>query len=155
MKRLGLAFNSWQIRGEIHEGRFKRYKRVHLDNRILMRRNQIICPNTLTSEVVDIYVASENYVWPGMQLYVKGYCNHCSVCLENKASHQPKETLQPHKIEELQPRAAVAFDATVLPWASYSHRYFLLIVDIFSKYVELAVMKDQHATTIKDALRQS
>ena len=90
-----------------------------------------------------------------MQLYVKDYCSHCSVCLENKASRQAKETLQPYKIEELQPRAAVAFDVAVLPWASYSHRYFLLIVDIFSKYVELAATKDQHATTIKDALRQS
>ena len=134
-----------------------------------MRGNQIIGPNTLRFEVVNtvhkqlghpgaartMYVVSENYVWPGMQLYVKDYYNHCCVCLENKASRQPKETSQPCKIEELQPRAAVAFDVDVLPCSSYSHRYFLQIVDIFSKYVELAAMKDQHATTIKDALRQS
>ena len=156
-------------KGEIREGRFKCYKRVHLDNRIIMRRNQIICPNTLRFKIVDtvhkqlghpgaartMYVVSENYVWPGTQLYVKDYCNHCSVCLENKASCQPKETLQPYKIEELQPRAVVAFDIAVLPWTRYSNRYFLLIVDIFSKYVELAAMKDQYATTIKDALRRS
>ena len=143
-------------KGETCDGRFKRYKRVHLDNRILMRRNRIIFPNMLRFEVVDtvhkqlghpgaartMYVVSENYVWPGMQLYVKDYCNHCSVCLENKASHQPNVTLQSYEIEELQPRAVVAFDVAVLPWASYSHRYFLLIVDIFSKYVELAAMKD-------------
>ena len=133
-----------------------------------MRGNQIICANTLRFEVVDtvheqlghpgaartMYVVSKNYVWPGMQLYVKDYCNYCGVCLGNKGSHQQK-TLQPYKTEELQPRAVVASDVAVLPWASYSHWYFLLIVDIFFKYVELAAMKDQHATTIKDALRQS
>ena len=155
-------------RGKIREYCFKCYKRVHLDNRVLMRGNQIICANTLRFEVMDtvheqlghpgvartMYMVGKYYVWPGMQLYVKDYCNHCGVCLENKGSRQQK-TLQPYKIEELQPRAVVAFDVAVLPWAGYSHRYFLLIVDIFSKYVELAAMKDQHATTIKDALRQS
>ena len=64
-----------------------------------------------------------------MQLQVKDYRNYCSVCLENKASHQPNETLQPYKIEELQPRAAVAFVVAALPWVSYSHWYFLLIAN--------------------------
>ena len=94
-------------KGEIREGRFNHYKIVHLDNGILIRGNHIICPNTLRFEVVNtvhkqlghpraartMYVESENYVWPGMQLYMKDYCNHCSVCLETKAIPQPKETL--------------------------------------------------------------
>ena len=62
-------------KGEIRDGRFKCYKRVHLDNRILTRGNQIICPNTPRFKVVDtvhkqlghpgaarrVYVVSENY----------------------------------------------------------------------------------------------
>ena len=32
------------------------------------------------------------------------------------------------------------------------HRYLLVIVDLFSKYIELVAMKNQEASTIKDTL---
>ena len=42
----------------------------------------------------------------------------------------------------------IAFDAATLPWASSNHRYFLLMVDLFSKFVELYPMADQESSTI-------
>ena len=36
--------------------------------------------------------------------------------------------------------------------ATKGHRYFLVIVDLFSKYVELGAMKDQEAEMIKEVL---
>ncbi len=44
-------------------------------------------------------------------------------------------------------------DIATLPWSEDGYRYFLLVVDLFAKYVELMAMKDQTATTVASAFR--
>ena len=58
-------------KGVVREGRFKRYKRVHLDNRILMRGNQIIFPNTLRSEVADTVHKQLGHLGAARTMYVE------------------------------------------------------------------------------------
>ena len=70
----------------------------------------------------------------------------------NKASRASREPLEPYTLEKLKAWNVVAFDVAVLPWATMQYRYFLVIVDLFSKYIELVAMKNQEASTIKDAL---
>ena len=87
-----------------------------------------------------------------MNHYVKDFCAHCELCLGNKPKLSGAEPLEYYKLEDLKPRKTIAFDVAVLPWATGQFRYFLLIVDMFSKYVEAVAMKDQHAESIKAAL---
>ena len=44
------------------------------------------------------------------------------------------------------------FDVAYLPWSSENHRYFLLMVDGFSKFTELVPMPNQEAETIVNAI---
>ena len=56
------------------------------------------------------------------------------------------------------PGEAVAMDIGVLPWTDSSgdgYRYFLLIVDLFTRYVELHPLKDQETGSILDAFEQA
>ena len=39
-------------------------------------------------------------------------------------------------------------DIATLPWADGKFRYFLCIVDIFTRYVELVPLKDQSAASL-------
>ena len=43
-------------------------------------------------------------------------------------------------------------DIAYLPWTSCGYRYVLVIVDLFSKYMEAIPMKDQEAVTVAEAL---
>ena len=124
---------------------------MHIEKDMLMRDKQMILPNALRYEAVQAYhrqighagstrtIASitQRYVWSGMQSYVGDFCSHCNVCLKNKPSRRTKEPLQPYTLDELRPRNIVAFAVAVLPWVTHQHRYFLLIVDLFSKFVEI------------------
>ena len=63
-----------------------------------------------------------------------------------------KEPLRPYTLEELKPRSVIAFDIATLPWATNQYRYFLVVVDLFSKYCEATPLRDQLAQTIEKAL---
>ena len=95
---------------------------------------------------------AQHYVWSGMQLYNADYCAQCNICLESKADNHKRDELQPYQLEDLEPRNVITFDVATLPWSSKSYRYFLVIVDLFTKYLEAIPMKDQTADTIKQAI---
>ena len=63
----------------------------------------------------------------------------------------PPETLVP-LIQATKPRQADAYDVATLPYASTSHRHFLLLVDTFSKFIELVPIFDQEAHSIIQGL---
>ena len=70
---------------------------------------------------------------------------------KNKSKKQPKEKLVPLSVAK-KPREVVAFYVATLPWATTQHRYFLLLIDAFSKYVELCPMTNQESSTIATAI---
>ena len=43
-------------------------------------------------------------------------------------------------------------DIAYLPWTAAGYRYLLVIVDLFSEYIEAVPMKDQEAVTVAEAL---
>ena len=47
--------------------------------------------------------------------------------------------------------AMVAFDIATLPWSRDGFRYVLIMVDLFSKYIEAVPMKDQTAQSVTGA----
>ena len=107
-----------------------------------MRGKQIVLPIALRYEVVEAHhkqlghlgaprtvsAVAENHTWSRMQSYISDYCANCQICIQNKASHSAKEPLQPYELDDVKPCNIIAFDVATLPWATYQHRYFLVIV---------------------------
>ena len=163
------AIQQLQSQQKVNTGRFKRMRNLHIEKGILMQGKRIVVPLSLRYEIVEdchksvghagssrtIGVVAENYLWTGMHTYIEDFCAHCETCLENKGGKPTKEPLQPYSLDDLTPRNVIAFDVATLPWATHQHRYFLVIVDLFSKYCEAVPMKNQVAETIEKSLLDS
>ena len=52
------------------------------------------------------------------------------------------------------PGAAVGMDIGTLPWADGEYRYFLLIVDLFTRYIELVPLHNQTVDSVIAAFEQ-
>ena len=85
---------------------------------------------------------------------MKTQCRTCKVCQKAKPSRKPKEPLGSVDYGYAQPGEAVGMDIGTLPWADGDHRYFLLMVDLFSHYVEAVPLKDQTAKSVVKAFLQ-
>ena len=86
-----------------------------------------------------------------MNADVDKFCSCCLTCLKNKSWIKPKKELVPINLTS-KPRDVVFFDIAYLPWSSNNHRYFLILVDGFSKFTELVPMANQEADTIVNAI---
>ena len=49
---------------------------------------------------------------------------------------------------------AVGIDLGTLPWAEGGYRYFLLMVDLFTRYIELYPLADREAGSLVKAFEQ-
>lgn len=56
--------------------------------------------------------------------------------------------MQPYEMGDLAPRKTIAMDVGTLPWSASGYRYFLTVVDLFSRYAEFIPMKDQTADSV-------
>ena len=89
-----------------------------------------------------------SYFWTGMTQDTRKFCQNCLVCQQAKCSNQRKVPLQEFKMEGVGPGDLVAMDIATLPWSDDKFRYFLCIVDAFTRYIELIPLKDQYAASI-------
>ena len=79
-------------------------------------------------------------------------CRACVVCLENKSSTKKNDTLKPIILYRPEPTRAIAADISVLPWGAEGYRCMLIIVDLFSKFVDIVAMRDQTAESVGSGL---
>ena len=68
-----------------------------------------------------------------------------------KPSSGQKQPLQRFAHDKAQPGAWVSMDIGTLPWSDGMFRYSALIVDLFSRYVEIMPLQDQTAESITQA----
>ena len=83
------------------------------------------------------------------------HCGSCLTCLRNKRTSKKKEPLVTVKIQASRPRSVVAFDLVVLPWSSQGYRYTLVVVDLFSKFLEAWPLKEKDTTSVIDGLENA
>ena len=89
-----------------------------------------------------------SYFWIGMARGARVHCRACLVCQRAKPSRVLKQPMELFGTMDARHGVAVAMDIGTLPWGDRDHRYFLLIVDLFSHYIETVQLKDQKADTI-------
>ena len=93
----------------------------------------------------------ERFYWQRMFTDVKEWCENCVRCQQKyNAVPQMRAPLQP--IITTWPRGLVTLDLVEYPVSSAGHRYALVVIDQFTKYLELYPPADSKATTIADTL---
>ena len=150
----------------IVEGRFKRIQnQLRIENEILTKSGRPIIPASLRKFVVTemhksahfgtdktYALLQDRFFWPNMYSYVRNFVTHCEVCQQTKCnSSPPKAPLQP-MVSPDAPMRFISIDIAFMPKDNHGFQYFLLIGDIFSKYIQAVPLKDQTAPVIADAL---
>jgi len=91
-------------------------------------------------------LARQHYYWPGMDYDIEMLIRRCSVCSANR-KRQPKQPLMPHPVPDY-PWQKVGCDIF-----SFRGKDQLLVVDYYSKYVEIAKLQSKTASSIIKELK--
>ncbi|KAJ2949202.1 hypothetical protein O0L34_g6147 [Tuta absoluta] len=124
---------------------------IHVVNGIVFRNNQIVVPRSLRKEVLDrIHEghlgiekckkrARDVVWWPGMSSEIEQCVQRCDTCQRHRAAKR-REPVCPHPVPAL-PWEVVAADLFEI-----DQRHFLLVVDYYSKFVEVAPIGNNTTT---------
>jgi transposase InsO family protein len=160
------AIDQLQASNSVTSGKYRAWNHLRMDDDILVRGRKIVLPDVMRREVVAAIHAiqhggvkvttdavNEHFCAKGLQAIVSAIVESCEVCQRNKRSYQLKAPLEIFSSEYSRPRMAVAMDVATLPWADEQYRHFLVVVDLFARFVELIPLKDQKAATVAAAFR--
>ncbi len=97
---------------------------------------------------------SERFWWPGFEEDVRAYVAGCPVCAASKNPLAwPRAALHPIKVSR--PNQIVAMDVIgPLRRTSAGNAYGLVMIDLFTKWVEVAAIPDQTADTVVKAVQR-
>eukprot|EP00873_Tetraselmis_striata_P036951 jgi/Tetstr1/457215/TSEL_043863.t1 len=99
-------------------------------------------------------VLARHFVWPGMHKDVGAMVNPCRACDRVKASfNQKHDRLKPMPLFGLFYRFSVD-SAGPLPTSSEGHKYVIVIVEHFSKWIEPVPVRDLEASTTAKAFHE-
>ena len=156
--------NRLQVNKKINKGPFRNVKFLQFDDDLLKRGERIIIPESMQNEVIkelhgQHHVGIENttlfikarFWWRRMNRQVEELVRNCQSCLACKRQKSPKAELMITP-EVFNPRESVSIDVRSMPLSQRGMCCFLLIVDLATKYVAAAALKNQQADSLKHAL---
>ena len=152
---------------KIPQGRLKRVQnQLRIDgDGILKKSERTVVPASLRPFVLNeihnvahfgvdktYALLKERFYWPSMFKCTQAFVEMCDTCQKSKClTSPPKAPLLPMVIPS-KPMEFVALDIAHMPKDDDGFQYFLLIGDIFSKYINAAALRDQSAKSVKKAL---
>ena len=150
----------------IVSGRFKRVQnQLRIVNNILTKSGRPVVPPSLKNFIVSevhceahfgtektYLLLKDRFFWPNMYGYVKNFVSQCLICQQTKSDASPPKAPLTHMATLEAPMEFLSIDIAYMPPDQRGFKYFLLIGDVFSKYIQAAPLKDQTATDIADAL---
>lgn len=131
---------------------------LHMVEGILFRKDTVVIPTSLREEMLRrIHEghlgidkcqrrARDVMWWPGMNADIQRVVLRCDTCQRHRAAN-PRQPLAPHPIPEL-PWEVLATDLF-----EFGGKQYLLVVDYFSKFVEIALLPNIQSATVVAALK--
>uniref|UniRef100_A0A3B3RKD3 Gypsy retrotransposon integrase-like protein 1 n=1 Tax=Paramormyrops kingsleyae TaxID=1676925 RepID=A0A3B3RKD3_9TELE len=91
--------------------------------------------------------AMRSFYWPYMSKDIAKHCSQCTACQSRRSPVlRPQAPLIP--ISPERPFQIVAADITELPISTKGNRYVLVMMDLYTKFVNLYPLKDQTAVSV-------
>lgn len=131
---------------------------------LIFRNDRIVIPSSLQRSMIDrvhashngiestLRLARENVFWPGMSPQITDVVKECSVCARYGSS-QPKPPMQSHPVP-IYPFQVVSLDIFFAEYRGRK-RNFLVMVDHYSDYIELDILKDMTASTLVEICKRN
>ena len=162
------ALRQIQKGGRVHSGQLKKSdKYLSVADEVLFFLERIVVPKQLQHKVLEaihsqhhfgvkgtLKSLQNSYFWKNMAQDTRIFCRGCLVCQRAKPANVGKEPVQEMTISNGSPGHAVGIDIGTLPWAEGGYRYFLLMVDLFSRYIEIQPLRNQEAESLVSAFEQ-
>ncbi|XP_039763642.1 uncharacterized protein K02A2.6-like [Pararge aegeria] len=137
----------WAVRSELH-----------VVKGILFRNNRVVMPSALRKEMLKRIHEGHMGVekcqrrardvmwWPGMSTDIQHAVQDCDTCQRHRAA-SPREPLAPHPVPAL-PWEVLAADIFEL-----QNKYYLLVVDYYSKFVEVVNLSNLTSASVINVFR--
>uniref|UniRef100_A0A3P9PE55 Gypsy retrotransposon integrase-like protein 1 n=1 Tax=Poecilia reticulata TaxID=8081 RepID=A0A3P9PE55_POERE len=101
--------------------------------------------------VKTLQCAQARCYWPYMSRDITEWCLECVAC-EARRPPTPCQQAPLKHVVVSKPFEKIAMDFTELPLTTYGNRYMLVVMDYFTKYINLYVLPDQRAVTVAKCL---
>ena len=89
----------------------------------------------------------DRYFWPHMSSKIEEWCKACRVC-QQRRNPVPANRAPLQSIKTSRPGELVTMDIVEYPQSARGYRYCLVMVDHFSKWLELFPLRNQKAETV-------
>lgn len=132
---------------------------IILDNGILYFNERIIVPNSLRLQMLELLHeshlgiqksksrAKELLYWPNMDEHIENFVSRCEICQLN----QPKVSKEPMVKPDM---VCLPFNKVTCDILEYNSKYYLVLIDFYSKWIELISLKDKSSNEIINAWLQ-
>ncbi|KAL6466207.1 hypothetical protein MHYP_G00263400 [Metynnis hypsauchen] len=95
--------------------------------------------------------ASRSFYWPYMSSDIYQHCRQCAAC-QSRRSPVPRPQAPLVPISPSRPLEIVAADLTELPMSAKGNRYVLVLMDLYTKFVNLYPLKTQTAVSVAQCI---
>ena len=136
-------------------------KHLEVRNGLLYFGERLVIPkNTQTKIISEVHSAGHfgnartlqllkrSFFWKEIARSVKVFCDDCITCQRAKPSNNPRQPMEEFDIRGIGPGDLIAMDIATPPWSDENYRYFLCIVDVFTRCIEAIPLKDQKVCSI-------
>ena len=151
---------------KMDHGRLKRVqKQLRIENGILMKSGRYVVPFSLRTFILEkvhnvahfgvdktYAILKERFYWPSMYGCTKLFVDSCLSCQQTKCLTKPGKAPLVKMVIPTKPMDFIAMDIAYMPIDTSGYQYFLLLGDIFSKYIAAVPMKNQTALSVIKAL---
>ena len=151
----------WLRKGREYKGEIRKYwtqkEKFTVAQGLLMRDEKVVIPEGMRGKVMErihkghqcarkcIMRAKESVWWPRMRDGIEDFIEGCNVCIKNrKTIHYPMLSSELPK----GPWETVATDLF-----DYKSRSYLIVVDYFSRWIEVVELVDKRAETVVKRLK--
>ena len=150
----GSVFDQMEIKDDILMVQLKREEtanvvtllpRVYRDTVLTMLHNDRTAGHLGVARTKERVL--ERFYWPTVEKDVR---EHCETCIQCQRRSHPTPLRQAGFRTEIcsRPFERVALDITEMPMSSKGNKYALVVMDYFTKYVQVYPMPDQTAQTV-------
>jgi hypothetical protein len=90
----------------------------------------------------------DKYFWPQMSSEIEDWCRKCEVC-QRRRNPVPSQRAPLQSISTCRPGELVTMDIVEYAQSSLGYRYCLVMIDHFTKWLELFPLRNQKAETTR------